>query len=672
MVFETIVSLNSNRILGRLDSRWSTKRKVQGSKGPSTTRLRSAIEACNSGTEQLLDFTVLLNEAKDLDDLFNKLDQGQMKPDVQTLKVVVQSAYKLTHGSVTLEKRLQQLGVQFSAKAVGQVVKIAKYWGISSKLVEYSRSYRTLFSNLKAERLKPFPPYRLPQTKRDLFVHAEIQMIIHYELSSKTWPRVIGSSKHACFLCNAFIQAHGFFYVSGAHRQVYNLWYVPDLGHYSNKTLARFRTTVAAVHQDIVSEIDITRLARAGRSRLCSMPNQSSTNLRKVFLPTPSISTVASDVTVTNKRATYNTVKDTISVGPASQNQSKVPESSIQAPLNVVAQTGDRIVDELLGSQNASYKRDPHQHNQDVEERDNLPVGKQEDQNANADIGLKNSGLLDSRVSDIAIPSKCPSVSYAPLHSPSERGPSRAQGSNETYAEGTNLGEQRSAAVLNGASPATNGSNPEAFPGSNVSSLPSMGLHQVASTVFLRGHGRSDHGTGAIPKPSPQPFVKSQLQLAKDKIEEQQDHNIYFKRTGPRQQSSPQQQLFISKAERASLRTSWLDLYATFEDRHENESYANFPSSSSLAAKNISRGVVTLESYGSQEKELITDCIGSGMARNLVDLTLMQPGEEIILQRRCDQGKGSKQKMEIIVTDANRYARVMCEWLEEEPDSGSF
>lgn len=41
-------------------------------------------------------------------------------------------------------------------------------------------------------------------------VHAEIQLLWHYDTEpSKTRPRVISSSKKACFLCNLFFECHG-------------------------------------------------------------------------------------------------------------------------------------------------------------------------------------------------------------------------------------------------------------------------------------------------------------------------------------------------------------------------------------------------------------------------------------------------------------------------------
>ncbi|KAI9781448.1 MAG: hypothetical protein M1816_002369 [Peltula sp. TS41687] len=61
-------------------------------------------------------------------------------------------------------------------------------------------------------------------------IHAEIQLIFHYELKSeRTRPRVICSSKSSCFLCNLFIKLHGEFYIARTHGVIYHAWALPIL-----------------------------------------------------------------------------------------------------------------------------------------------------------------------------------------------------------------------------------------------------------------------------------------------------------------------------------------------------------------------------------------------------------------------------------------------------------
>lgn len=68
-------------------------------------------------------------------------------------------------------------------------------------------------------------------------VHAEVQLIYHYHLKSRHSdlpPRVIRSSKDACYLCNAFIEAEKTFYTSRCHGRLYPSWKLPRVASRSD------------------------------------------------------------------------------------------------------------------------------------------------------------------------------------------------------------------------------------------------------------------------------------------------------------------------------------------------------------------------------------------------------------------------------------------------------
>lgn len=116
-------------------------------------------------------------------------------------------------------------------------------------------------------------------------------MVVYYEISERpTLPRVIGASKEACFLCNSFIKGHGLFCVSKAHCHVYSQWAVPDLAAYGEESLIRMRRTLVSVNRDVTSTLEQARCNRSFRP----FPLQSSTNLQKPNLPTPSVTSVPS------------------------------------------------------------------------------------------------------------------------------------------------------------------------------------------------------------------------------------------------------------------------------------------------------------------------------------------------------------------------------------------
>jgi hypothetical protein len=70
------------------------------------------------------------------------------------------------------------------------------------------------------------------RTLREGKIHAEIQLLYHLELNSyKLPPRVIASSKDACFLCNAFITMHGKMHTTRTHGRLYPGWKLPSIPH---------------------------------------------------------------------------------------------------------------------------------------------------------------------------------------------------------------------------------------------------------------------------------------------------------------------------------------------------------------------------------------------------------------------------------------------------------
>lgn len=60
-------------------------------------------------------------------------------------------------------------------------------------------------------------------------VHAEIQLLYHYEQDQKVKlrPRILSSSKEACYLCHLFITTHAKFHTQRSHGNLYPEWRLP-------------------------------------------------------------------------------------------------------------------------------------------------------------------------------------------------------------------------------------------------------------------------------------------------------------------------------------------------------------------------------------------------------------------------------------------------------------
>ena len=68
-------------------------------------------------------------------------------------------------------------------------------------------------------------------------VHAEIQILAYCDLYPRgRYPRVVCSSKHACFLCNQFITLHAKMYTPSSHGRLYHRWRLPNFGTVNMKS----------------------------------------------------------------------------------------------------------------------------------------------------------------------------------------------------------------------------------------------------------------------------------------------------------------------------------------------------------------------------------------------------------------------------------------------------
>lgn len=230
------------------------------------------------------DFSRLDEQIRGFEQAFERLERGNTQDVVRNVALIIKQAFDLTEDGVKLPDRGQALGcpaTHLDARDIREVGKVANYWRISRHLTICSWRFRTYFSNAA---WLPVPGYRCSTTSNiqsQQFVHAEIQLLVHYELASPhLMPRTIGISKQSCFLCDSFIQAHGQFSITGAHRQMFPQWTIPDLEEYNAQTTQRFRVALKQVLVDVRKEI----LRSEKTSPWRPFPLQSAFNLQVVHL----------------------------------------------------------------------------------------------------------------------------------------------------------------------------------------------------------------------------------------------------------------------------------------------------------------------------------------------------------------------------------------------------
>jgi hypothetical protein len=124
---------------------------------------------------------------------------------------------------------------------------------------------------------------RVPRVLGSSKIHAEIQILYHYEMHPvKIRPRVICSSKSACFLCDLFIKFHGKFYIARTHGRLYEQWRLPVIRGLplSSTQLQHQMATIRSF--DIAIEHRISGMLLSKRRLSHSHPNES------MFIQSPS------------------------------------------------------------------------------------------------------------------------------------------------------------------------------------------------------------------------------------------------------------------------------------------------------------------------------------------------------------------------------------------------
>ena len=100
-------------------------------------------------------------------------------------------------------------------------------------------------------------------------VHAEIQLLLHYDRSKGIPPRFICASKHACFLCGLFFKLHGQFVPPNTHGRLYEKWTLPE---HSSGGRTGLSSAMATVVQRFETEIAERINSEIGRKRKPSAP----------------------------------------------------------------------------------------------------------------------------------------------------------------------------------------------------------------------------------------------------------------------------------------------------------------------------------------------------------------------------------------------------------------
>ena len=275
LLLQEIVALDYPRILSRLRSKHATiSRKTEGKK-PLVVLLENAIHQLPARAQnRKARLPELRSRAAELAAFFHRfeaLSRNDATSNIGYLMIadIVESAHKLTlHGGLTDALQRSTILDPSLAEALPIAIrKVGRYYRISRDLIDAARNPKyTIFQTITVETLDP-PKFDQAQIRRSQFsfdetlrrirapsckagllpaarqkfnsrlnncntpwkAHAEIQLLFFYELNPEIRrPRMLCSSKSACYLCSLFIEIHGQFHVARTHGRLYDRWLLPE------------------------------------------------------------------------------------------------------------------------------------------------------------------------------------------------------------------------------------------------------------------------------------------------------------------------------------------------------------------------------------------------------------------------------------------------------------
>lgn len=128
--------------------------------------------------------------------------------------------------------------------------------------------------------------------KRDLTVHAEMQLVIYCDEhpEAKPWAHFLGVSKKSCFLCQRFLALHAMsFRVSSCHEKLYPAWQPPPsksakiFRQYKQIFTSLIKVMDSMARADLEGRLGLRREATPDSTAGMSLP---SSNLERPVLPT--------------------------------------------------------------------------------------------------------------------------------------------------------------------------------------------------------------------------------------------------------------------------------------------------------------------------------------------------------------------------------------------------
>lgn len=268
---DRVVRLSRERIHAHLQSgHWTKPTSLKNKCAPTiplheeinriNTRMRKAGCCCSSFANTLctrLDTLIALYRSVDS-------TSQNTEEELDVLKDIGQASNDIYYWWESQLSKRRDKNCCFSKAPIQQVGKIGRYWSLCLNLAHFARKNRELCANIRGEVLPSYQKVTSSISSKNIpvrcCVHAEIQMVAFYESgrNSVHRPRIIGSSKPSCYLCDLFVRCHGIFFLSGTHGQLHDRWTVPDSANYSTSGRSRIRKALVAMNKFLERGLSMT------------------------------------------------------------------------------------------------------------------------------------------------------------------------------------------------------------------------------------------------------------------------------------------------------------------------------------------------------------------------------------------------------------------------------
>lgn len=292
-----------------------------------------------------------LNKASDFDKIFSGIDARQLNPNTRTgfirrlgkLARYLECALyllELSKKKCRLFERTVVTTVSLDPKLFSRSVEVPADCRLTTCLARCQRGSSIIYgakdicSRLETSLDKKSSEFMSTVKKAlgESRAHAEVQIVSYYELHPAAQrPRVIRSSKDACYLCNLFIQLHGAFYVPRTHGNLYCGWRflpIPALSEVQTRFNRALETRIRDAIQNIMA---------ARNPRLMLSLNSNESTIFPLFPSMSSLSSSGQVVLISGNKLTD--IPEVSEVGQAAGPSSQPPVPEPRGQLAITLET---------------------------------------------------------------------------------------------------------------------------------------------------------------------------------------------------------------------------------------------------------------------------------------------------------------------------------------------